>query len=215
MATAQRGRIFVRSDDGAPTVVSSRGDNFAARLCRRHRIADLRAAATVGLLPAFVDLDHLERETSRVLRTPAFDREAERRVRAQGPTRDERNRTARVASHAAQLRADDLAVAIEPHLPTRPRSELATRAVQIATRAPFDVVKLDLADQDLDLHTDLVLARDVTLASFGDIRIYRGAALVFASSTFILRAASARGDLVQVSQDETHGISLADHAIHV
>jgi hypothetical protein len=215
MATAQRGRIFVRSDDGAPTVVSSRGDNFAARLCRRHRIADLRTAATVGLLPAFVDVDELERQTTRVLRTPAFDKEAERRVRAEGPTRDAHNRRARVAANAAQLRADDLAVAIEPHIATRARSELAVRAVQIATRAPFDLVKFDLADQDLDLHTDLVFARDVTLATFGDLRIYRGAALVFAASTFILRAASAQGNLVQVSQSETHGISLADHAFHV
>ena len=215
MATTQRGRIYVRSDDGHPTVVSSRGDNFAARLCRRHRIADLQAAATVGLLPAFVDVDHLERETTRVLRTPAFDREAERRVRSEGPAHDARNRQARVAASASQLRADELAVAIEPHLVKRARSELAVRAVQIATRAPFDVVKFDLADQDLDLHTDLVFARDVTLASFGDIRIYRGAALVFAASTFILRAASARGDLIQVSQGETHGISLAEHAIHV
>lgn len=215
MATVQRGRVYVRSDDGAPTVVSSRGDNFAARLCRRHRIADLRAASTVGLLPAFADLDHLERETRRVLQTPAFDREAERRVRAQGRVRDERNRRARVAAHAAQLRADDLAVAIEPSVAPRARRELAGRAVQIATRAPFDVVKLDLEDQDLDLHTDLVFARDVTLASFGDIRIYRGASMVFAASSFILRAASARGDLLQVSQSEADGISLVDHAFQV
>ena len=215
MATTQRGHVYVRSDDRGPTVVSSRGDNFAARLCRRHRIADLQAAATVGLLPAFADLDHLERETSRVLHTPAFDREAERRVRAQGRVRDERNRRARVAAHANELRADDLAVAIEPHIAARARRDLAGRAVQIATRAPFDIVKLDLEDQDLDLHTDLVFARDVTLASFGDIRIYRGAAMVFAASSFILRAASAQGNLIQVSASETHGISLADHALHV
>jgi hypothetical protein len=215
MAIAHRGRVSVRSDAGGPTVVSSRGDNFAARLCRRHRVADLRAAATVGLLPAFADLDRLERETSRVLQTPAFDREAERRVRAQGRPRDERNRRARVAAQAALLRADDLAVALEPSIAPRARRELAGRAVQIATRAPFDVVKLDLEDQDLDLHTDLVFARDVTLASFGDIRIYRGAAMVFAASSFILRAASARGNLLPVSRSETAGISLADHAIHV
>ena len=89
------------------------------------------------------------------------------------------------------------------------------RAVQVATRAPFDIVKFDLEDQDLDLHTDLVFARDVTLAAFGDIRIYRGATLVFAASSFILRAASAKGNLIPVTQSEAHGVSLADHAIHV
>ena len=215
MAITQRGRVYVRSDDGGPTVVSSRGDNFAARLCRRHRIADLRAASAVGLLPAFADLDQLEHETSRVLRTPAFDREAERRVRAEGRAPNERNRRARVAANATQLRADDLAVAIEPHVAPRARRDLAVRAVQVATRAPFDIVKFDLEDQDLDLHTDLVFARDVTLAAFGDIRIYRGATLVFAASSFILRAASAKGNLIPVTQSEAHGVSLADHAIHV
>ena len=65
------------------------------------------------------------------------------------------------------------------------------------------------------LHTDLVFARDVTLASFGDVRIFRGAAMVFAASSFILRAKSAKGDLIQVTRSETHGVSLADHALHV
>ncbi|MGH3928956.1 MAG: hypothetical protein ACRDTF_03150 [Pseudonocardiaceae bacterium] len=194
--------------------MSSRPDNFASKLCRKHRIANLREAASVRLLPAFVDLDVLERETSRVLRADVFDRDAERRVRQEGPVHDERVRRARVADEALRLRADDLAEVIEPNIDPQARHELASRSVRILTGAPVDIVSFEL-DRDLDLYTDLVFASDVTMAAFGDIRIYRGAALVFDSPSFVLRAASAKGNLVAVTGETAAGINLHDHILQV
>jgi hypothetical protein len=75
------------------------------------------------------------------------------------------------------------------------------------TRAPFDIVGLEL-DADLDIHTEMVLADDVTMATFGHLRIYRGASLVSTSSSFILHAASAQGDVLQITKGEVAGINL-------
>lgn len=89
------------------------------------------------------------------------------------------------------------------------RRIIAGRTLNILTRAPFDIIRFDLA-ADLDLYTDLVLENDVTVAVFGDIRIYRGATLIPTASGFILRAASARGDVVAVEAHPS-GVSLSDH----
>lgn len=214
MARRQRGRVYVRSADGSATTVSSRRGNFASKLCRKHRIANLRQAATIGLVPAFVDLDVLEREAGRVLRSRAFDRDADRRVRRTGKVHSERIHRARVAEEALRLRAAELGGVIEPGIDTRAGLAIAGRSLQVMTRAPIDVVSFEL-DQDLDVHTNLVFASDVTMATFGEVRIYRGAALVSTSSSFILRAASAQGNLLPVVGKSTTGISLNDHVLRI
>src|SRR4029450_12460755 len=80
MASSGRDRVYVRSVDGKPTVVSSRPGNFAARLFTRHRVASLAQAKEIGLLPGFVDVATLEREGRRLLGDASFERDAERRV---------------------------------------------------------------------------------------------------------------------------------------
>lgn len=211
MATQPRDRVYIRSDDGSTTTISSRPDNVASKLCRKHRIGNLREAASVGLLPAFVDLDVLERETGRVLGSTAFDDDAEAWLRRQEPIHDDRVRRARVLDEAIRLRADDLAGVIEPNIGLRARRSIAERSLRILINTPVDIVSFEL-DRDLDIHTDLVFASDVTMATFGDIRIYRGAALVPTSSGFILRAASAEANLVSVTPV---GSNFVDHLVNL
>lgn len=209
MPETQRERVYVRSADGSPTTVSSRADSLASKLCRRHRVGNLTQAATIGLIPAFVNVDVLTRESDRVLRASAFDKDAERRVQRAGPVHDDGVRRGLVAAEAMRLRAAELADAVEPDIAVHARNEIAGRSLQIMTKAPFDVVRFEL-DADLDVHTELVFDRDVTLATLGDLRIYRGAALVSTSSSFILRAASAQGDLLPVTASTLAGVSFND-----
>ena len=136
-------RAYVKSDDGKPTVVSSKTGNFAARLARKHRIASLADAKEVGLVPAFVKLDALQREAERVQDDRSFDVEAERlvdaetaaaRASAQGLAATEKYRRVRMATTAKRLRAVQLADSIEPQLAIRMRRELAIRAIEILNR---------------------------------------------------------------------------------
>jgi hypothetical protein len=211
--TPRRGQVFVRSADGTATVVSSRPENFAARLCTTHRITTLDEARNVGLLPGFVNVAVLDREAGRVLAAPSFDRDATRQVDSENKAgartayTDERVRQARIVAAAHRLRAADLANAIEPNLAPQARQELAGRALSVLTNAPVKVVQVDI-DADLDVYTDLVFASDVTLATFGEVRIYQGARIVTSASHFILRAASAQGGLLRVAGPATPGVSI-------
>jgi hypothetical protein len=220
MANPQRERVFVHSADGKPTLVSSQPGNFAARLFARHRISTLREAKQVGLLPAFVNLEALQKEVDRVRNTSSFDLEAEKRVGSEievaiqagrtGLITTDRYRLARVAAESTNLRVADLAQVIEPGLDLRARQVIAGRSLKLLIQAPVDVVKLDLR-YDLDVYTDLAFDRDVALAGFGDVRIYRGARIISNASHFIMRASSIQGNLLAVEAMPI-GISLIDLA---
>jgi hypothetical protein len=211
--TPRRDQVFVRSADGKATVVSSRPENFAARLCTTHRVTTLDEARNVGLLPGFVDVAVLDREAGRVLAASSFDRDATRQVDSENEagartaSSDDRVRQARIAEAAHRLRAADLADAIEPNIARQARQELAGRALSVLTNAPVQVVQV-VIDADLDVYTDLEFASDVTLATFGDVRIYQGARIVTSASHFILRAASAQGGLLRVAGQAALGVSI-------
>ena len=206
MTTPKRDRVFVRSTDGKPTIVSAQSGNFAARLCKKHRVRTLAQAKEVGLFPAFVDLAALESEVGRVLRTNSFDREAEQRVDDEiaaavragrtGPIRTERYRQGRVGEEAKQLRVADLVQVIEPGLNPVARRQIAGRAIKLSVK-PAVIIKMELA-YDLDVYTDLEFSGDVTMGEFGDVRIFMGARIVARASHFILRTASLEGNLLDM-----------------
>lgn len=224
MASSPRERVIVRSVDGKPTRVSSRPGNFAARLFTRHRISTLKEARQVGLLPAFVNLEALQKEVSRVRDTRSFDLEAEKRVHGQidaairagrtGAITTERYRLTRVAAEATNLRVADLAQAIEPGLDLRARQAIAGRSLKVVIEAPVDVITFDLP-YDLDVYTDLEFDTDVMMAGFADVRIYRDARILSKASHFILRASSIRGGLIRVDGTPIIGTSLIDLAARV
>jgi hypothetical protein len=212
-----RDRVFVRSPDGTATVVSSHPDSVTARLCTRHRITTLDEARNAGLLPRLVDLDALDRQARRVLGEPAFDRDAARRIDG-GPTAgarrtgtDENVRRARVADAALTLRAADLADAIEPKLHPRVRQLIAERTLNVLTGAPFDLVTATI-DADIDVHTDLKFASDVSVVNVGEVRIYQGARIAAAASHFIMRATSVHGGLSPLDGQALPGRSITDFA---
>jgi len=217
MPTAKRKRIFVRSSDGSRTIISSRKNNFASRLCRRQRIDNLEQAQTHGLLPKFVDLEIIEREARRVLGKTSFDQEAERLVDSKemavarsAPTVSTSDdvRTALIKGEALRLRVDDMANVVEPSMDLHVRREISGRTLNVLTHAPFDVVQLQLPE-DLEIYTDLVFASDVTTAQFANVSVYRGARFVGKASHFILRATSITGNLMPPVNPE--GISLNEY----
>lgn len=220
MAILQRERVFVQSTDGKPTLVSSQPGNFAARLFAKHQISTLREAKQVGLLPAFVNLGALQKETSRVRDTSSFDREAEKQVDREietaiqagrtGLITTERYRLARVAAEATKLRVADLAQGIEPNLDLHARQVIAGRALNLLSWTPIDVVKFDLR-YDLDVYTDLAFDRDVTMAGFAAVRIYRGARIISNAPYFIMRASSIQGGLLALEPTPS-GVNLIDLA---
>jgi hypothetical protein len=170
-----------------------------------------------------VNLEALQKAAGRVRDTSSFDLEAEKQVNSEieaaiqagrtGLITTEHYRLARVAAEATNLRVADLAQVIEPGLNLRARQVIAGRSLKLLDWAPIDVVKLDL-HYDLDVYTDLVFDKDVTLTGFGDVCIYRGARIISKASHFIMHASSIRGGLVAVEPKSTD-INLIDIAARV
>jgi hypothetical protein len=204
--------IYVRTADASPTVISSRPGAFGASACNRHRVVDIKSALDVGLFPRNVDAVALDRLTGDLLADDSFERTARKRM-GKAHAADERVAAARRANEAHRLRVAELTDIIEPSMSAMSRHTIAGRAVQILTRAPFDIVIFEMA-QNLDLYTDLVLDAGISVARFGEIRIYRGAALVPSAPSFVLHATKATGDLLAVtSSKNNNNIDIHDYFI--
>jgi hypothetical protein len=194
--------VYVRTADGSPTVISSRPGAFGASACKRHRVVDIKSALDAGLFPRGVDAVALDRHAGDMLADDSFERAARKRLGKSHAT-DKRVADARLTNEAHRLRVAQLTDIIEPSMTPTSQRTIAGRAVQILTRAPFDIVIFELA-QDLDLHTDLVLDAGISIARFGEIRIYRGAALVPTAPSFVLHATKATGNVLAVTSGQAH-----------
>lgn len=203
--------IYVRTDDGSPTVISSQPGAFGASACSRHRVVDIKSAVDVGLFPRGVDAVALDRHARDLLADDSFERTARERL-GKSPAANKRVAAARLTNETHRLRVAKLTDIIEPSMTATSRGTIAGRSVQILTRAPFDIVIFELA-QDLDLHTDLVLDASIAVARFGEIRIYRGAALIPSAPSFVLHATKATGNVLAVTSSKAHDINIHDYFI--